>query len=277
MTEAGHPMWRRKIKFDGFTLIELLVVIAIIGILAALLLPALNKAREKGYAASCVSNMHQWSLAINMYNDDWNEYYPYDGDFDSGLLCGNDAWFEVLPPYVNAPSLCTLYNATPPNPPTPLNRNIWICPSAKHSGMPTISVPYFTYGISVCLHSRNAVGPTLATRIGFRRDRMVAPATTIIFCEVPDSGSNFGEMQGNSISGVIGAGTVTSSTARHSGGMNFVLGDGHVEWINFYNYCRSCSSYGFNWDVSSTAGDWSTRAPPPYHWWFALNISSGSS
>src|SRR6202140_4216270 len=84
----------------AFTLIELLVVIAIIGILAAMLLPALNKAREKANAANCLSNMHQWALALNMYNDDWTEYYPYDGVPNDLCALSASAWFNVLPPYV---------------------------------------------------------------------------------------------------------------------------------------------------------------------------------
>lgn len=60
----------------AFTLIELLVVIAIIAILAAVLLPVLGQARERGYRAACMSNLHQQGLALTIYAGDNNGKFP---------------------------------------------------------------------------------------------------------------------------------------------------------------------------------------------------------
>jgi len=81
----------------AFTLIELLVVISIIAILASLLLPALGKAKGKAKQIQCASRMKQWNLAVQMYTNDHDQWYPT----ESGRLRGAKDWMYLLGPYIS--------------------------------------------------------------------------------------------------------------------------------------------------------------------------------
>jgi prepilin-type N-terminal cleavage/methylation domain-containing protein/prepilin-type processing-associated H-X9-DG protein len=218
---------RTPSKSTGFTLIELLVVIAIIAILAAMLLPALAKAKAKAHAARCTSNEKQIALGYLLYATDNADYLPVAGVVYSGGVSPVE-WFLEISPYVARSGLTNVAELSVTN-------TVVICPSAKIANVLAATDPhlgaYGGYG-----HNWAYLGYIGSAMWGVAYDRQKLtsvdkPTDTTMNGDGLDPIA--GLALGNYAFGYIYPPSMSPATTpvpfvRHGKGGNYAWADGHV-------------------------------------------------
>jgi len=228
-TRHGQP--------SAFTLIELLVVIAIIAILAALLLPALARARERAWIVGCLNNLKQLETCWHIYALDYDDHLPpnnfvYDLATDQPFVAGS-SWCTNLAPFDADPAgvrggLLFPYNTS---------LGIYHCPSDRstlqsHEGVPLGQMRLRSYNMSQSVNGDP--DPTYNTYIpNFRKYTAIrdpVPSKLIAFLDVHEDeilDTEFG-IPWQGYAGYAGVWWDVPAN-RHQQGCDFAFADGHAE------------------------------------------------
>ena len=195
----------------GFTLIELLVVIAIIGILASLLLPVLASAKERAKTTQCLSNERQIGLAMKLYADEANGFYPESGGIIPWDLIDNQThkfgWMQQILPFTE-------------------NLKVYHCPTDFLS-----DYSYFNGARAAFLVSSNFAS--------LNSKQILYPAAYVLSGDAPWTGAectNDADKDDYTFNCVGGATNEVPAKEwqSHNKGQNILFDDGHVKWYKGY-------------------------------------------
>ena len=231
---------------SGFTLIELLVVIAIIAILAALLLPALSRAKDRAMRIACVNALRQNGIAWSMYTSDFNKLMP------CHWPAGSNPW-RTYEAYRVLPSSGVISSTQdPPDPDGPWNLGllwatklapnpkVFYCPSGRQSG---IDWTYDYYSSSAPWPSTPKKPLLLASDAGdkvrtgynyYPQSRRLPLQYVGAGHYAPLQATNYNELDMNKSIMVDLVQSIESTPHKDHGvsGINALFADGHVRWQN---------------------------------------------